>query len=519
MSAPALILAAKSYILKRRMEKAKNFILRWPWIAGLVVIAVGGFWYFSSTKTKAPVDYAVVERGTVSQVVSVTGNVKPASDASLSFEKGGRISTVYARVGDRVGAGDALVALNSSDIAAQLAQAQAAAKAQAAKLAELKNGARPEDILVSEVDVENAQNDVVNDVKSGYVNADDAIRNKVDQLFSNPRGSSPQFNFQMSDSQLKNNIETDRWKMESLLASWNTDINGASGTADFIALITETKNNLLAVQKFLDTVSLAVNALQANTLLSQTIIDGYKAAILAGRTNISTSLDSITASQEKLRTAESKLALKKAGTVKEQIDAQEAEVESAEASVMNLQAQLAKTVIRSPIAGIVTKQDAKTGEIASAGVSLTSVISDAKYEIEANIAETDIAKIKIGNEAQVTLDAYGNDVVFVATVTSIDPAETIIDGVPTYKTTLQFKEGDARIKSGMTANTDIAGVKRDNVLFIPGRTISGKGTAKTVNLVEGETTREVSVETGLRGSNGDVEILSGLKEGDKVKVN
>ena len=166
------------------MEKAKNLVLKWPWITGLIVAVVaGGFWYFMRTGAETPVDYVLVERGTVSQVVSVTGYVKPAGDVDLSFEKGGRISAVYRIVGDKVGAGDALVVLESGDIAAQLAQAEASVKAQNAKLAELKRGARPEDILVSEVDVENAQNDVANNIKSGYVNADDAIRNKVDQLF------------------------------------------------------------------------------------------------------------------------------------------------------------------------------------------------------------------------------------------------------------------------------------------------------------------------------------------------
>ena len=501
------------------MEKAKNLVLKWPWITGLIVAVVaGGFWYFMRTGAETPVDYVLVERGTVSQVVSVTGYVKPAGDVDLSFEKGGRISAVYRIVGDKVGAGDALVVLESGDIAAQLAQAEASVKAQNAKLAELKRGARPEDILVSEVDVENAQNDVANNIKSGYVNADDAIRNKVDQLFSNPRTSYPQFNFPVSDSQAKIDLETERLKMEALLTSWNADIANGAATTDTGALILETKNNLLSVQKFLGKMSLTVNSFQPTSSVSQTTIDGYKSAIATARTNVSNSLDSVTASEEKLRTAVSKLALKKAGTVREQIDAQEAEVESAQATVANLEAQLAKTIIRSPIAGVVTKQDAKRGEIASAGIVLTSVISDSKYQIEANVAEADIAKIKIGDVAQVTLDAYGNDVVFTAAVTRIDPAETIVDGVPTYKTTLQFSQDDERIRSGMTANTDIAGAKRENVFVLPGRTVSGKGTTKTVNLIEGETVREVNIETGLRGSNGNVEILSGLSEGDKVKT-
>jgi RND family efflux transporter MFP subunit len=186
---------------------------------------------------------------------------------------------------------------------------------------------------------------------------------------------------------------------------------------------------------------------------------------------------------------------------------------------MNLEVQISKTVLRSPISGVVTKQDAKVGEIAPAGVILVSVISNARYEIEANIPEADIAKIKIGDRAEVTLDAYGSDVIFPATVSKIDPAETIIDGVATYKTTLQFDTNDDRVKPGMTANTDISGQKRIGVLFIPGRAISTKDGVKTVNLVEEAVTREVIVTTGLRGSNGDVEILSGLKEGDRVKTN
>ena len=474
----------------------KNFIAKWPWIISAVAVAaIGGFWYFTRVNVPEPVDYFVVKRGTVSQLVSVTGTVRAASAADLSFEKSGRISGVFHGVGDRVGAGEALVSLSSGELAAQIAQAEATARAQAARLA-----------------------DVINSVKNSYVNSDDAIRNKVDQMFSNPRSYSPQFNFALSDSRLKNKLETDRVKMESSLTQWNSDIADVFVTDDVMPYIVATKNKLLSVQYFLDDVALAVNSLQASPPVTQTTIDSYKAAVLAGRTNISTALDSLVSSEEKLRTAASKLALKKAGASKEEIDAQEAELTSAEANVLNLKVQFGKTTLYSPIAGIITRQDAKQGEIASAGAVITSIISDAKYQIEASVAEADIAKIKPGDEASVTLDAYGSDVLFIATVTKIDPAETIIDGVPTYKTTLQFKQSDERIKSGMTANTDIAGEKRENILFIPGRTISGKGASKTVNLIDGETTREVAIETGLRGSNGDVEILSGLKEGDKVKT-
>ena len=281
----------------------------------------------------------------------------------------------------------------------------------------------------------------------------------------------------------------------------------------------EAKNNLRAVQTYLDKIAAAINSLSANSSLSQTTIDTYKASVAAARADLTAALGGLTASDEKFRNASSKLALKVAGTAKEQIDAQEATVEAAQAKVMNINAQLAKTIIRAPISGVVTREDAKVGEIATIGVSLVAVISDTKYEIKAYVPEADIAKIKISDKAEITLDAYGNDVRFEGVVTKIDPAETTIENVSTYKVTLLFTKDDQRIKSGMTANIDIIGERRENAIVLSGRLIATKENIKTVTLVDGAGIfREVIVTTGLRGSNGDVEILSGLREGDKIKV-
>lgn len=505
-----------------RYQGARNWVFAHKKTSILAVLAVilGGFLYFSLRGADTEPVFATVTRGIVAQIVSVTGKVKPASEVNLSFEKGGRIAAVYHNVGEQVKVGALLVSLENGDMVAQLAQAKAIVRAQEAKLAELKAGPRLEDVSLSEVDVANALNDVLNDIRSSYVNADDAIRNKVDQLFSNPKSTTPQFNFVIGDSRLKNDVESGRAVTEAILISWSASMDNIryANANDVYQYILTSKQNLRAVQDYLDKVASAVNTLTTSSTLSQTAADAYKAAILSGRTNVTNALDGLTASEERLRTAQSKLALKQAGASQEQIAAQAAEVDAASANVMNLQAQLAKTIIRSPISGIVTKQDARAGEIAGVGKEIVSVISADKYEIEANVPEADIAKIKLGDMAQVTLDAYGNDALFAAVVSKIDPAETIIEGVATYKTTLQFKDSDLRIKPGMTANTDIAGAKRENVLFVSGRAITSKGILKTVNVIEGDITRETEVVTGLRGSNGDVEVVSGLKEGDRVKT-
>ena len=177
---------------------------------------------------------------------------------------------------------------------------------------------------------------------------------------------------------------------------------------------------------------------------------------------------------------------------------------------------MAKTYIFSPINGLVTKQEAKVGEIAGANTSLLAIASN-NFKIEAFIPEVDVAKITIGNEAVVTLDAYGSDTSFSARVIKIDPAETTIDGVPTYKTTLEFDKNDVRIRSGLTANTTIKTAARQNALSIPTRAVFEKNGGEFVRVFKTDKTEEErEVVVGLKGSNGEIEIVDGISEGEFV---
>ncbi|MDD5589972.1 MAG: efflux RND transporter periplasmic adaptor subunit, partial [Candidatus Portnoybacteria bacterium] len=171
-----------------------------------------------------------------------------------------------------------------------------------------------------------------------------------------------------------------------------------------------------------------------------------------------------------------------------------------------------------PFEGVVTKQDAKVGQIVSINTPLISLMSRAQFQIEANIAEADIAKIKIGNAARVTLDTYGSQEIFFTRVAKIDPAETLIEGVATYKTTFQFDREDSRIKSGMTANIDIVAQEQKGVLSLPMRAILQESGRRFVLARNEEEFQKKEVMLGIRGVSGDVEILAGVKEGDEVML-
>ena len=472
-----------------------------------------------------------VSRMTLAEEVSTIGKTQAAQTIDLAFEKAGKVSRVYADVGDKVDAGQTIVTLENSELAAQLLQVEANLESEEAKLSELERGAQPEEIQVQEVKVanaktalEDAKRNLVDKLQDTYTQADDVVKNRVDIFFNDLKSSSPQLSFSVDDSQLEIDIEWQRLLMRDMFKSWRLSLDQLTTSSDLTAYFSEATINLNQIKSFLDKTAPAVNSLLPNSKLSQSTIDSWKAGVSAGRTNINAAVTNLSTAEEKLNTeksdlalAEQELLLKKAGTVGEQIASQKAKVKAAQANVQNIQAQIAKTIIRSPINGIITLQNAKVGEIISANAIIVSLISEAKFEINSYVSEADVVKIKIGDLAKVSLDAYGSEIIFGAHVTKIDPVETTVNGIASYGITFQFDNADERIKSGMTANISIETAKRENALAVPERAVIIKDNNKFVLVVTDKSSpEERMIETGIKGSNGYVEILSGLKEGDRL---
>lgn len=190
-----------------------------------------------------------------------------------------------------------------------------------------------------------------------------------------------------------------------------------------------------------------------------------------------------------------------------------------ENAVEEAKAELVDYYIRAPFDGIITKIDAKVGEIASQNVLLISMMSVDTFQIESYIPEIHIAKIKLNDEVDITLDAFGEAVNFKAQVVAIDPAETIRDGVATYKIKIQFKEKNDRIKSGMTANVAILIFSKPGTIVLPGGVVFEKDGKKFVQIKEEKNILDREVVLGEVSSLGQVEIISGLKEGELVMLN
>lgn len=499
------------------------------WIPALaVVLIVAGSFVFRSNPPEPEV--VQVQRGTVVQEVSVTGKTKAADAVQLAFERSGRVVRVGAEVGDRVTAGAVIAELDVREAAADLSRARATVEVQRSRLAELRQGTRPEELAIAEAKLANAlqglrdaDRSLADNILDAYAKADDAVRYRTDPIFTDPRSTNPRLNFILIDPILGSKLEDGRASVERALTGWGASLAPLRSGADPFPFFAPARAHLGSVAAFLDMAAEAVNSLTRTDTLPQATIDGYRAGVSTARANVHAAAAALSAAAEarsaaraSVTLAEEEMLLKRAGATPEAIASQEAQVREAEASVSALEVQLGKYVLRSSIAGIVTKRTIEPGEIVAAHTPVLSVISASRFEIEANVPEADIAKLKPGQRARITLDAYGSDVPFSARVSTIDPGETVLDGVSTYRVTFQFDEPDERVRSGMTANIEVTTATREGALTLPQRAIGTLGGKRVVRIVGENVIRVVRVQTGLRGVDGNVEILSGVKEGERA---
>ena len=510
--------------MKKMLTKKMVYI---PAVIVLVIIALA----FSRGK-KETHEYVQVVRSDVRQEVGVTGKVKPLQSVALSFERGGRIAAVPADAGTPVSQGQSLLVLDTTNERLELTQAESTLLADQSKLAELKRGTRTEDLAILEsklsaarTDFAQARQKLLDAVQDSFTSADDAVRNYAEQFFDNPRSSSPQINVNVSDSQLKIDLNTLINTTEIALVSWSPVITSADTGSNLEELAVIARTNLTLVKNLLDKLALAINALTPTQSLSATTISTYRSNVSTARSAVNAAVTSLTTGENGLTTAagaldlaQKNIDLARAGTASEQIAAQEAIVTLDQAKIDAARHKIAVAAIRAPFSGTVTRQDGKQGEVVAANQELVWVISGGKLEVEAFVPEVDIGSIFVGDKTEVTFDAFSGET-FWGTVAYIDPAETDIDGVPTYKIRLSLGAEDPRVRPGMTANLSIQVAEHAGTLSVPYRALSGRNGERFVFLQNsnGEVI-ETPVSIGIRGINGEVEIVSGLSEGDTIAI-
>ncbi|MDA1292389.1 MAG: efflux RND transporter periplasmic adaptor subunit [bacterium] len=290
----------------------------------------------------------------------------------------------------------------------------------------------------------------------------------------------------------------------------------------------ETLKNSLATQK--NNAETAYNNIDTAYKALQDKVANFDTRIATEESNLVTSKgarDQALADINTFRTAvavsEAQLSLKKAGTRKADVDASRGRVQSARADLERAQADYDDTILRAPIDGTITKVNLKKGEFTpgqfSETVAAITILGVSPYRIEVFTSEIDIPKIDYKQPGELLLDAYPNRE-FPVEVTEIDPAATIVDGVPKYRIKLDFPESfEKLLKIGMTGDLDIITDIKEDALYIPGRAVikNEEGEDIVRVLLEDGEVEERPVVVGMETIT-NVEIVKGLEEGEAVIV-
>ena len=204
-------------------------------------------------------------------------------------------------------------------------------------------------------------------------------------------------------------------------------------------------------------------------------------------------------------------------------------------NIQQLQVSIVDTHIYAPASGIVLKKYKEPNEIVQ---SATTGFSDAqsivatlgsRLEVKVGINEVDIAKIPPNAPATITVDALPA-VSFPGAVTEIAPASTNAfadtssganggaNSISKFSVKVTFRRYDPRLRSGMSANVAIVSQKHSDVVLVPLEAVPFGETQGQMTVLDAlGKPQKRTVITGLRDDT-DVEILSGLKPGEKLVV-
>lgn len=202
----------------------------------------------------------------------------------------------------------------------------------------------------------------------------------------------------------------------------------------------------------------------------------------------------------------------------QQLDAANMDYSVAQATYDDAVSQLDDTVIRAPIDGVIIGKPIPAGQTVAPGIStpmvLMSVADLSRMQIEAQVDESDIGKILVGQKVDFTVDAYMGKV-FNGTVSNISQKANIQQNVVYYTVTIDVERSENLLKPTMTARVSIHIGESKNTIIVPLSAIKeSKGQQYVQTMVNGKV-ENISITTGLVGED-RVEVLSGLTSGDQI---
>lgn len=466
--------------------------------------------------TSQPVEYitTVVERGTVQQLVSVSGVIEAEQNADLAFPVGGIVVAVPAKKGAIVAAGEALVVLDARTLAADRQDAQASLSRAVATRNELLAGADPstriataETIVLKQATVDTTiatQADLVANAKRTLLTSDlaaiseDPNEDATAPVISGTYQCDDEGVYEISvfASGANSGYSYRLSGLETGTFTASTEQPTALGTCGLRAIFA-------ADSRYSNTTWL----IEIPNKKSPFYISNRNAYTLA-QTQASSA---IALAKQDVVLAQANADTSNAPARSEAIDRANADITSANARINRIDSQIADRTLRAPFAGTVTDIDILPGETVTTAPVVT-VLAAADFELTARIPEVDIGKLAVGQQATIAFDARANET-FSGTVDFISLQATEIDGVAYYEAVITLAETPNWMRSGLNADIDIIISDVTDSLRVPKRFVTETDGVYTVRTKNDTLVSTTTIDVAFSGNDGYVAI-TGVNQGD-----
>ncbi|UQN09722.1 efflux RND transporter periplasmic adaptor subunit [Deinococcus sp. QL22] len=291
-----------------------------------------------------------------------------------------------------------------------------------------------------------------------------------------------------------------------------TRASQASGAASRQSSVTSAESSVAQVQQTLSEARTTLNAqeqLAAIGAVSRQALDEARNAVTNAELDLKSARSSAAASRTQLST--------NASSDAENLRSAQIAVQQAQASLDTAQQARTGLKVYAPITGVVSAVSATEGAVLASAAGLLTLMDDSTLELPVQVDETEIAGVKVGQPASVTLDAVDGET-FSGQVVRVSPAATQSSGISVFTATVRLPNSGGVLRAGMTAEAEIV-QSEDRGLIVPQKAIETVRSRSYVQVqgTEGTEPERVRVELGDTDGTNTV-IRSGLTSGQEVVV-
>lgn len=531
-------------------------------------------------KPKPKVERAeTVQRGDVEIKVVETGAIEPLRKVEVKSKVGGRISRLFVDEGAHVRQGQRLATIDPQEINSQVAALRAELAGAQARLASArKNATYQQDqtttgiaqyehnaeaararLKQAEAESEAQPRLTQQSIAIAQANLDAAragLRAQQESLNLMVQSTHPQavVAAQSAYDQARvqaNNDARNLQRQQQLFAKGFVSQQAVDAAQTQAQVSAAQEREVKArLDRMKRTNDLEAANVRAQVASAQGQVRQMQAALAQAKTSVlnTTRQQELESARAAYAQAQAQLASARAGRTQDLM--RQDDIAAAASQVQQIQNQLNEklvnqrdTTLVASMTGLVTKRYVEQGELITSAISSFSsgtpvfqVADLSTMLVKININEVDIAKLKRGLLTEVTIDS-SRGATFTGRVRKVAPSalSATASGSDTtnaastqtvirFPVEIQIDRADSRLKPGMSARCAIIVSRRRNVLRVPTNCVQGEGANATVQIVtettkngeKVETTTPRQVTVGLRGDD-FVEIVSGLKEGEKVR--